>query len=309
MPNMFGTGQTLSTSFEKSLTSTSGRTIQNISLSWQQPWLFDTPTSAGFSLYNTNYERTYYRVKETGGTISAGRILNKERNLTSYFTYRLEREDVYAEGEYADLHSGLNWESSLYGRIVYDSRDSKIAPRVGSYYSLGAKYAGGLLGGDRKYHKLDFEVRKFQSVLAEDFVIMNRTKLGYVHARFGTEVPILERFLLGGAGSWGLRGYDDETIIPDPSHKYVGGKFAILNNFELRLNFGDQGYGMVFLDAGNCFEDLSEADLLDLYYGVGVGFRVEIPMLGILGVDFGYNLNLYEGRREWKPHFQIGTTF
>ncbi|MEJ2355632.1 MAG: outer membrane protein assembly factor BamA, partial [candidate division WOR-3 bacterium] len=71
MPNMFGTGQTLSTSFEKSLTSTSGRTIQNISLSWQQPWLFDTPTSAGFSLYNTNYERTYYRVKETGGTISA----------------------------------------------------------------------------------------------------------------------------------------------------------------------------------------------------------------------------------------------
>ena len=309
MPNMFGTGQTVSFSFEKSITSTSDRSIQNISLSWHQPWLFDTPTSAGFSLYSTNYQRTYYRVKETGGTISAGRILNKERNLTSYFTYRLEREDVTAEGEYVDLNTGLNWESSIFGNLVYDSRDSKIAPRVGSYYSLGAKYAGGLLGGDRKYHKLDFEVRKFQSVLAEDFVIMNRTKVGYVHARGGTEVPVLEKFLLGGAGSWGLRGYDDETIIPAYSRRYVGGNFALLNNFELRLNFGDQGYGMIFLDAGNCFEDLKEANLLDLYYGVGVGFRVEIPMLGILGMDFGYNLNEFEGRREWKPHFQIGTTF
>jgi len=309
MPNIFGTGQTFSFSFEKSLTSTEERSIQNISLSWHQPWLFDTPTSAGFSLYNTHYVRSTYSVKQTGGTVSAGRILNKERNLTSYFTYKLERENVNAEGEYADFDIGLNWESSLYGNLVYDSRDSKIAPRVGSYYSLGAKYAGGLLGGDRKYHKLDLEVRKFQSVLAKDFVIMNRTKVGYVHARGGTEVPLLERFLLGGAGSWGLRGYDDETIIPEPTRRYVGGNFAILNNFELRLNFGDQGYGMFFLDAGNCYKDFAEANLLDLYYGVGVGFRVEIPMLGILGIDFGYNLNLYEGERRWKPHFQIGTTF
>jgi outer membrane protein insertion porin family len=309
MPNMFGTGQTFSFSFEKSFASSEDRSIQNISLSWHQPWLFDTPTSAGFSLYNTHYERSYYKVKETGGTVSAGRILNKERNLTSYFTYRLEREDVDAEGEYADFDTGLNWESSLYGNLVYDSRDSKIAPRVGSYYSLGAKYAGGILGGDMKYHKLNFEVRKFQSILAEDFVIMNRTKVGYVHPRSGTEVPLLERFLLGGAGSWGLRGYDDETIIPDHSRSYIGGNFAILNNFELRLNFGDQGYGMIFLDAGNCFDELTEANLFDLYYGVGVGFRVEIPMLGILGLDFGYNLNLYDGERHWKPHFQIGTTF
>jgi len=309
MPNIFGTGQTISFSFEKSLTSTSDRSVQNISLSWQQPWLFDTPTSAGFSLYNTHYERTYYNVKETGGTISAGRILNKERNLTSYFTYRLEREDVDASGEYSDFDTSLNWESSIFGNLVYDSRDSKVAPRVGSYYSLGAKYAGGLLGGDREYHKLDFEVRKFQSVLAEDFVIMNRTKVGYVRASGGTDVPLLEKFLLGGAGSWGLRGYDDETIIPDPSREYVGGNFAILNNFELRLNFGEQGYGMLFLDAGNCYKNFAEADLLDLYYGVGVGFRAEIPMLGILGVDFGYNLNLYDGEKHWKPHFQIGTTF
>jgi outer membrane protein insertion porin family len=309
MPNVFGTGQTLSFAFEKTLTSYEDRSLQNISLSWSQPWLFDTPTSAGISLYNTHYARSAYIVKEIGGAVSAGRILNKERNLTSSFTYRLEREEVDAEGEYAEFDSGLNWESSLYGGLVYDSRDSKIAPRVGSYYSLGAKYAGGILGGDRKYYKLDLEARKFQSVLAEDLVIMNRTKIGYAYAPPGKEVPLLQRFLLGGVGSWGLRGYDDETVIPNPARRYIGGKFAILNNLELRLNFGDQGYGMIFLDAGNCFEDLKEANMLDLFYGVGVGFRVEIPMLGTLGIDFGYNLNEFEGERQWKPHFQIGTTF
>lgn len=310
MPNVFGTGQTLTFSFEKTLASTEGRSLQNIMLSWSQPWLFDTPTSLGFSLYNKHYTRSYYyTIKEVGGSVSAGRILNKERNLSAYVTYRLEREDVDASGDYAYYDSGLNWESSLYGNLVYDSRDSKVAPRVGSYYSLGGKYAGGILGGDRRYHKLNLEVRKFQSVLAEDLVLMNRTRIGYARAPAGKEVPILERFLLGGVGSWGLRGYDDETIIPDPTLRYVGGNFAILNNLELRLNFGDKGYGMVFLDAGNCFEDLREANLIDLFYGVGVGFRVEIPMLGILGVDFGYNLNEIDGARRWKPHFQIGTTF
>jgi outer membrane protein insertion porin family len=310
MPNVFGTGQSISFSFEKTLASYKGRSLQDVSLSWSQPWLFDTPTSSGFSLYNRHWQRSYYLVKEVGGSISAGRILNKERNLYTAFTYRLEREDVDVyDDEYAVFDSGLNWESSLYGSLVYDSRDSKIAPRVGSYYSLGAKYAGGILGGDRRYHKLDLEARKFQSIFTEDLVIMNRTKIGYAHAPAGKEVPLLERFLLGGVGSWGLRGYDDETIIPDLKQEYVGGKFAILNNLELRLNFGDKGYGMVFLDAGNCFEDLKEADMLDLFYGVGVGFRVEIPMLGTLGIDFGYNLNEFEGEREWKPHFQIGTTY
>ena len=145
--------------------------------------------------------------------------------------------------------------------------------------------------------------------MVEDFVIMNRTKIGYAYAPPGKEVPLLERYLLGGVGSWGLRGYDDETLIPDPTRRYVGGKFAILNNLELRLNFGDNGYGMIFLDAGNCFEDLKEANMLDLFYGVGIGFRAEIPMLGVLGVDFGYNLNEFEGERQWKPHFQMGAMF
>lgn len=309
MPNVFGTGQSISFAFEKTLTSYEDRSLQNISLSYSQPWLFDTPTSAGFSLYNTHYQRSYYSVKEVGGSVSAGRILNKERNLSASVTYRLEREDVDAEEEYAAFDSGLNWESSLYGMLIYDSRDSKVAPRVGSYYSLGAKYAGGILGGDRRYYKLNLETRKFQSILAEDLVIMNRTKVGYAYAPPGKEVPLLERFLLGGTGSWGLRGYDDEAIIPNLTQEYFGGKFAILNNLELRLNFGDKGYGMVFLDAGNCFEDLKEANMLDLFYGVGVGFRVEIPMLGIMGVDFGYNLNEFDGEKRWKPHFQIGTTF
>jgi outer membrane protein insertion porin family len=313
MPNFNGTGQTISFSFEKTLTSYEGRNIQNISLAWEQPWLFDTPTSSGFSLYSTHWERddgvSDYNVNKIGGSISLGRILNKQRNLTAAVTYRLERQNVNASGEYADFDTGLNWESSLYGSLVYDSRDSKIAPSVGSYYSLGGKYAGGILGGDREYHKLIFETRKFQTVLAKDLVLMNRTKIGYAFPRAGTEVPLLERFLLGGSGDWGLRGYDDETIIPDASRRYVGGHFAFLDNFEVRLNFADKGYGMIFLDAGNCFESLQEANMTDLYYGVGVGFRAEIPMIGIFGVDFGYNLNLFEGERRWKPHFQIGTTF
>ncbi|MEO0293954.1 MAG: outer membrane protein assembly factor BamA [candidate division WOR-3 bacterium] len=312
IPNFNGTGQVISGAFEKSLaySKEEGKYLRNMSFSWTQPWLFDTPTSFGFSLYNTYWERaSYYSVKEAGSSISLGRILNRERNLTSSLTYRLERQEVYASGEYKYLDSGLNWESSLYNTLVYDSRDSKIAPTIGDYYSIGVKYAGGILKGDRQYHKIILEGRKFKNIFAKELVIMNRTRIGYALGREGKEVPLLERFLLGGVGEWGVRGYDNEVIVPDLSKKYIGGNFAFLNNLELRLNFADKGYGMIFLDAGNCFKDLKEVDMTDLYYGVGIGFRVEIPMMGIIGVDFGCNLNLFEGKRRWKPHFQLGTTF
>lgn len=308
MPNVFGTGQSFSFNFERSLSTYQDKSLQNLSLSWSQPWLFDTPTSAGFSVYNTYWQRPTYSVRKLGASLSAGRFLNEERNLRAMFTYRLERNELKISEEYEDVDTGMTWESSLRGDLTFDSRDSKIAPSVGSYYSLDAKYAGGVLGGDRRYFKLILEARKFHS-LVEDLVIMNRTRIGYAASPPGKDIPLLERFLLGGAGSWGLRGYDDETIIPELTKSYVGGNFAFLNNFEIRLNFGNTGYGMIFLDAGNCYESLQEADMSDLFYGVGVGFRAEVPMMGIFGIDFGYNLNLFEGKREWSPHFQLGTTF
>jgi len=311
MPNVLGTGQSINFLYERTLTGIGNNSIQNLSLGYHEPWLFDTPTSVGFDIYKVYRRWRYYGQNKGGGAFSLGRILTPERSLTGYFVYRLEQTKLRILDEgvsyYIKSQEGTTWESSVSGRMIYDTRDSYIAASVGNYYSLQTKYAGGILGGDERYWELIFEARKFHSIF-EDVVFMNRTRIGYAHSPIGRGVPLPERFFLGGVGPWGLRGYDDRTISPYSGIYPTGGNFAFLNNLELRLNFSKIGYAMIFLDAGNCFRDIQKASLSDLFYGIGIGFRMEVQMMGILGIDLGYGLNEERGR-EWKPHFQIGTTF
>jgi outer membrane protein insertion porin family len=310
IPNFFGTGQSISLSYERTIRGTKENVIQNISFSYNQPWLFDTPTSIGFDLYNLYYRWEYFGQDKAGGSFSLGRILTAKRNLQGTITYKFERAEIEILDEGASERikeqAGVTWESSLGAGLLYDSRDSYIAASVGSYYSINAKYAGGILGGTLHYWRIILEARKFHTLIG-NLVLMNRSRIGYAYSPKGL-VPIYERFFMGGIGYWGLRGYEDRSIGPFSGIYPTGGKFAFINNLELRSNFTKTGYGMIFLDVGNSFENIQEARLSDLFYGVGAGFRFEIPMMGIFGIDLGYGLNK-EGGREWKTHFQLGQTF
>lgn len=311
IPNLLGTGQTISFSYERTIRAGEHNDIiQNVNLSYLQPWLFDTPTSIGFNLYRVYRRWTYFGEEKTGGSFSLGRILTADRYLKATGTYKLERTEleILDEGvsDYIKSQAGTRYESAISGELLHDSRDSRIAASVGNYYSISSKYAGGILGGDRNYWKIILEARRYQSIYG-DLILMNRARIGYAHSPDG-EPPLTERFFLGGIGFWGLRGYDEREISPYSGFYATGGSFAVVNNLELRYNFSRTSYGMIFLDAGNCFRDIQEARLSDLFYGVGVGFRLEIPMMGLFGIDLGYGLDEEKGR-EWKPHFQIGISY
>jgi len=310
MPNVFGTGQSISLTYERTIRGTKENIIQNVSFGYNQPWLFDTPTSIGFDIYKLYYRWQYFGQDKAGGSFSLGRILTAKRNLQGTITYKFERTDIEILDEAASERikeiAGVTWESSLGTGLVYDSRDSYIAASVGSYYSINAKYAGGFLGGTLHYWRIILEARKFHTLIG-NLVLMNRSRIGYAYSPKGL-VPIYERFFVGGIGYWGLRGYEDRNIGPFSGVYPTGGKFAFVNNLELRYNFTRTSYGMIFLDTGNSFQNIQEARLSDLFYGIGAGFRFEVPMMGIFGIDLGYGLN-EEGGREWKTHFQLGQTY
>ncbi len=311
IPNIFGTGQSVSLSFERTISGgTKSNTIQNVSLGYRQPWLFDTPTSVGFDLYKLYTRWGYFGQDKGGGSFSLGRLLTAKRNFQGTLIYKLERTElkILDEGAsaYIKAQEGIKWESSIGGKMIYDSRDSYIAASVGNYYSVYTKFAGGPLGGTLNYWKNILEARKFHTLYGS-IVLMNRVRIGYGYSP-GGEVPLTERFFMGGIGLWGLRGYDDRDIGPFSGNYAIGGSFAFLNNLELRYNFSKTSYGMIFLDAGNCFKDIQAARLSDLFYGFGVGFRMEVPMMGVFGIDLGYGLDEKKGG-EWKPHFQIGMSY
>ena len=76
---------------------------------------------------------------------------------------------------------------------------------------------------------------------------------------------------------------------------------------EYRFRIIDQLQLALFADAGNTWNRWATIDMNDLNRGAGMGVRVEVPMLGILGLDYAYG---FDGpNRGWEPHFQIGTSF
>ena len=87
------------------------------------------------------------------------------------------------------------------------------------------------------------------------------------------------------------------------------------NTLELRFQIVPNPtiFGLLFAEGGNVWETLGETNPFDLRRSVGVGFRLFMPMIGIIGVDFGYG---FDGKKDpvygqrdhggWKVHFQFG---
>jgi outer membrane protein insertion porin family len=64
-------------------------------------------------------------------------------------------------------------------------------------------------------------------------------------------------------------------------------------------------HGVLFVDAGNTWDLFDEIEPFDLKVGAGAGFRLEIPLLGNIGFDYGYGFHRDDGPK-WAGHFLIG---
>ena len=72
-------------------------------------------------------------------------------------------------------------------------------------------------------------------------------------------------------------------------------------------------FGLIFAEAGNTWRDLKSTDPFDLRRSIGVGARIFMPMVGMIGFDYAYgfdNVDAY-GRKygKWKPQFVFGRSF
>ena len=113
-----------------------------------------------------------------------------------------------------------------------------------------------------------------------------------------------------------LRGYVDNGIGPKRiSAGYLssdGGKIMLKYSMELRYKFSDSPtmYGLIFGEAGNIWQDFDSVDLFDLKRSVGLGIRIFMPMLGVLGYDIGYGFDsIYEDTdapSRWEHHLIFG---
>lgn len=322
MNNFMGNGQILS--FDWNF----GRAFRSFQISFTEPWLLDSPTLLGISLYDTKRDRRFtgYDQRSQGGSLRIGRRLRWPDNFFRVdWIYRLDRTNLsnFIQQIIDFNPNGIatqRWPlvtSSVTQIITRNSLDRPEFPTVGSKFTLSTELSGGPLGGNVSFHKHTIQNEWFAPVFL-NFVLFNSFQAGYIEG-FGLDadnIPFLEFFFMGGEGlsrSIPLRGYDDplSNRLSQP-----GGKVMFKYTTELRIPISPNPtiFGLAFAEAGNTWESLGTTDLFDLRRSVGVGVRIFMPMLGILGFDYAYgfdNIDRTTGERfgAWKPHFVFGRSF
>ncbi len=234
-------------------------------------------------------------------------------NVVLTVTYRLERNRFprQPEGGVVSIpeRSRINV-GSIFTSLVRDTRDDPFNPDRGTI--LGATYEQGahILASQVQFGKATFQAADFVPI-RRGLVFGARAQTGRVRRLFeATEVPVSERFFLGGQSS--IRGYaldsvgvPGETLIKGEPQ---GGQIMILTSLEVRAG-GDRGWGVVlFADAGNVWNDAANIGLGDMRIGAGPGLRFGTPV-GPLRLDLGYKIDRERGEDPWRLHFTLGNAF
>jgi outer membrane protein insertion porin family len=311
-----GAGQILSFQWDFG----SGGTYRTFSLGFTEPWLFDSPTSVGVNLFDTKQDYTY-SIRETGATLSLGR---RFRWPDDYFRgdwfIKFQRTQViFGAGYYEE---GIRTQISLGQVITRNSTDNPIYPTFGSKVYLSSELAGANVLGSISFHRHSFSAEAFNRLESSGKLVLATNFLFEAVSSLATDgyIPPNEFLYMGGSGlaynTIALRGYDDRTVGPvNSSGSNIGGKVLLKYGVELRYALSLDPIPIflsIFGEAGNVWPSFRQADLLDLRRSVGVGLRLQLPAVGIIGFDLGYGFDrkIVDGQDPaWLFHFQFGRGF
>ncbi len=302
-----------------------GRFYRNFSLSFIEPWTFGSPTLTGFSMFDTRFRGSFrpWEGRERGGTIQLGRRLRwPDTFFRGDWIFRVAENQIFNIREAFQFRFGgvsefTTTQVSLTQIMRRDSRNRPEFPTAGSVFNLRTKFAGGPLQGNEDFVKTDFTMEWYVPA-KYGFILFVENKLGGIAGfREGNYINPNELYFMGGSGlgfSESLRGYDDGRVGPRQ-----GGNAMARFTAELRFPIAPNPtiFGLFFMEAGNVWESFGEASLYDMRRSLGFGARLFMPLLGIIGVDFGYgfdnvpddatapeNIGVSEGK--WKIHFKFG---
>ena len=296
--NLFGRGQTLS------LKASLGASSSLYDVSFIEPWLFDMPLWSKFDIWNLYREYDTYNLDSTGFGATLGYPLWPY--VTGYVGYRLSTDNVKdikdTAASFVRRQAGQTTSSGVSLTLTRDSTDDTMFPTTGSKNSASVEHTGGPFLGDVSFTRYGGTSSWFFA-LPLDTVFGIRGRIGYMKGNEGKEVPVYERYYLGGINS--LRGL--RSVGPtDPATGDIIGGLTMLNFnaeyvFPLIKNVGMKG--VVFFDTGNAWE--SGYNLADMRKTAGAGIRWYSP-IGPLRLEWGYVLDpkVNESASRWE--FTIG---
>ena len=265
---------------------------------WQYQFMFDTGISRNLS-YTLNLSRNSTDQQiypRQGSNFSASVQFTPPYSL-------LRKEGLAGYDKYGNEIKATNWKEIDYNLQTSEERYRWI-----------------------EYHKWSFKGEVYAKLVG-DLVLMARAQfgyLGYYNRNWGYSP--FEGFRVGGDGMSGydtygseivsLRGYENYSLTPQATSSATGNYYAgnVYDKFTVELRYPvilqpqSTIYALLFLEGGNCWADIRDFNPFQIKRSAGVGVRVFLPMIGLLGVDWGYGFDdPVNGKSQF--HFVIGQQF
>jgi len=282
-------------------------------ISFTEPWAWDTPWWLTGTVFGDQQIYSYYS-GERDTTLSYGFRVGVGRSRLSWPDNKFRFQTIYQlsreRNSREDITLGkLNLvESGVMSKVRFNIErydlDMPLFPNEGSRLTLTPEIGG--VGGDYGYLKGIASYEHYFR-LPGKFVFGSEVKFGAV-TQLGNSIKISRNDLFTGGGAYGdamIRGYPDWAFGGYRRGHIDGDGIAMFaTNISLRYPVIDQTmYFGLFADMGNTWPKISGIDLGDLYKGVGGGLRINLPMIGVMGIDVGYGLDPLDKKElGGKPH-------
>ncbi len=206
------------------------------------------------------------------------------------------------------------WDGKDYKKLaeLANSTDSKVADKANQERYRWVEF-----------HKWQFKAQWFQALTKNsNLVLMLKAEMGYLGNYNKYKVSPFERFEVGGDGMSGyniygidiisMRGYEDGALDPTNDYSVAYNKYTAEIRYPVILKPSSQIYVLGFLEGGNAFDSWKKFSPFKIKRSAGFGVRLYLPVVGMLGIDWGYGFDSpagQSGKSGSQFHFVMGQQF
>ncbi|MCC8176691.1 MAG: outer membrane protein assembly factor BamA [Bacteroidales bacterium] len=274
-------------------------------LKWPDDWFTFTAELSYNWYYLKNWEYLYYMNNGTSNAIVLGLTLQRNSIDNPLFTRSGSQFSLNLQltPPASLFNPGKNWKKL--------SEENTTASKKELYRWI-------------EYWKLRFKSRTYTPLLNADsqwtLVLMTRGDIGLLGSYNKYLKSPFETFYVGGDGMSGsytyatetiaLRGYENGQFTPWGYEGYAYTRFGMELHFPFMLQPTSTIYGLAFVEGGNAWSKVSDFQPFDLKRSAGVGVRIYLPMVGMMGIDWAYGFDKVFGTKGGSQfHFILGQEF
>ena len=303
--------------------------------------------SSSYNNYENYYDPDKY-IKLLGVTLGWGKRLRWPDDYFQLSLELAYQRYILKNWSYFLMTNGTANNLNLSISLSRSSTDNQLFPRCGSeftasvtltppwsswdgkdYKNLATNSSSAHYAAEQqeKYRWVEYNKWKFKAKTytahsggAKCFVLMTRVEMGLLGSYNKYKKSPFETYYMGGDGmsgystgyaeeTIGLRGYENGSLTPYGSEGYAYDRFSL----ELRYPFmlgNTTIYGLTFLEAGNAWTSTKSFNPFDMKRSGGVGVRIYLPMVGLMGIDWAYGFDKVFGTKGGSQfHFILGQEF